>query len=149
MNRFFLLLLLAPFLIDKVWSEAQCANLLATSIEGIGNFSTIVLGIQGCRWRSAHTAANVIYSTSKPNGYGWENVRDGSGALGSASFDNINIRPSRDFSTMNNIFWTVTSSGSADSLQINMSPAGVVIPYVQDDTLKFRCGEDMEGSAGG
>jgi len=156
----FLLMLLAPFLIKRVSSEAQCPNLLATSIEGLSNFTIIVLGSH-CERRSVHTATNVIYSTDTPNGYGmlydWvdeENnnnmtIRDGSGALGVAVLDDIHIHSSRDKSAMNNVYWTVTSSESVDSLQINMSPAGIVIPYIEDDALKFRCGENHEGSSGG
>jgi hypothetical protein len=158
--KLFLLTLLAPFIFKKVSSEAQCPNLLTTSIEGLGNFTVIVLGSQGCRWPSARTATNAIYSTDTPNGYALlydyyvteENVltsRDGSGVVGIGVLDNISIDSSRGISTTNNVFWTVTSSGSVDSLQINMYPAGIVVPCIEDDALKFRCGENLEGSAGG
>lgn len=50
---------------------------------------------------------------------------------------------------LNNVLWTVTSTTSSDTFQIYMSPAGVVVPYVDGDALKFRYGPNTAGSSAG
>ncbi len=50
---------------------------------------------------------------------------------------------------ISNVLWTVTSTASSDTFQIYMSPAGVVVPYVDGDALKFRYGPNTAGSSAG
>jgi hypothetical protein len=50
---------------------------------------------------------------------------------------------------VDDLLWTITFTGLSDTIQISMFPADVVVPYVEDDTLKFHFGQDVEGSEAG
>jgi hypothetical protein len=56
---------------------------------------------------------------------------------------------SGDVNTVDHVLWTVTSTSLSDTVQVNMAPAGVVVPYVEDDTLKFYFGQDIKGTEAG
>lgn len=55
----------------------------------------------------------------------------------------------KDVNIVDHVLWTVTSTNPSNAVQVNMSPAGVVVPYVENNTLKFYVGQDIEGSEAG